>query len=94
MLRQREYQATGSLAGNYLTLIILNLAFSLGFSGHISLDGHVGGLVGGILGTLALSRFGRRHAAYERLGLVGVGSLVAIGVLSVLVAYWKVRGMA
>jgi hypothetical protein len=41
---------------------------------------------------LALSRFGRGHAAYGRLGLIGVGALVAVGIGSVLVAYFKVRG--
>jgi len=89
-----EYQATGSLAGNYLTLIVINLAFSVGFGGNISVGGHVGGLIGGILGVLALSRLGRGHAAYGRVGLVGVAGLVAIGVLSIAVAYWKVKGLA
>ena len=83
-----EYQATGRLGGNAMTLIIINLIISFSFSG-ISWGGHVGGLFGGILGTLAFARFGRGHAAYGRLGLVGVVSLVAIGVASVLLAIWK-----
>lgn len=89
-----EWRATGSIAGQYLTLIVINLAFSIGFSGRISLGGHVGGLVGGVLGTLVLARFGRGHAAYGRVGLAGVAGLVAIGVASVAIAYWKVRGLA
>jgi membrane associated rhomboid family serine protease len=88
-----EWQATGSFTGQAMTLIALNLAFSFAVPG-ISYGGHIGGLVGGILGTLALSRFGRGHAAYGRLGLVGTASLVAIGIASVAIAYWKVRGYA
>jgi membrane associated rhomboid family serine protease len=88
-----EWQATGSFTGQAMTLIALNLVFSFAVSG-ISWGGHIGGLVGGILGTLALARFGRGHAAYGRLGLLGTASLVAIGVASIAIAYWKVRGYA
>lgn len=88
-----QWQATGSIAGPALTLIVINLAISFAVPG-ISYGGHLGGLVGGILGTLALTRFGTRHVAYGRVGLVGAAALVAIGVLSVLVAYWKVKGLA
>jgi membrane associated rhomboid family serine protease len=88
-----EYQATGRLAGQAMTLIAINLIFSFSFSG-ISWGGHVGGLIGGILATLAFARWGRGHAAYGRLGLGGVLGLVAIAVGSVAVAYLKVRGLA
>jgi membrane associated rhomboid family serine protease len=88
-----EYQATGSFTGQAMTMIAINLAFSFAVP-HISYGGHIGGLVGGILGTLALSRFGRGHAAYGRLGVLGIASLVAIGAASVLVAYWKVKGLS
>src|SRR5207244_6684853 len=74
-----EYRATGSLAGQYLTLIVINLVFTFAVP-NISIGGHIGGLVGGALGVLALSRFGRGHPAYTRLGLFGYGSLIAIGV--------------
>src|SRR5690242_15367328 len=83
-----EYQATGRLAGQAMTLIAINLVFSFSFSG-ISWGGHVGGLIGGILATLAFARWGRGHAAYGRLGLGGVLGLVAIAVGSVAVAYLK-----
>jgi hypothetical protein len=43
---------------------------------------------------LAMSRFGSGHAAYGRPGLVGYAALLAVGVASVAVAYWKVRGYA
>lgn len=88
-----EWQATGSFTGQAMTLIVINLAFSFAVSG-ISYGGHIGGLIGGIIGTLALARFGRGHAAYGRLGLVGIASLVGIGVASIAIAYWKVRGYA
>ena len=88
-----EWQATGSIAGNYLTLILINLAISFAVPG-ISIGGHVGGLIGGVLATLAFARFGRGHAAYGKIGLVGAASLVVIAVGSVLIAYWKVRGLA
>ena len=88
-----EWQATGSIAGNYLTLILINLAISFAVPG-ISIGGHVGGLIGGILATLAFARFGRGHAAYGKLGLLGVASLLAIAAASVLISYWKVRGLA
>src|SRR4051794_28898355 len=55
-----EYQQTGQLAGQALTLIAINLLFTFSVPG-VSWGGHIGGLVGGILATLALSRFGRGH---------------------------------
>jgi membrane associated rhomboid family serine protease len=88
-----EYQATGSLAGQAFTLILINLAFSLTTNG-ISVGGHIGGLAGGVLAMLALSRFGRGHVAYGRAGLLGVAALAGVAVLSVAVSYWKVRGYA
>ncbi|MGH2934483.1 MAG: rhomboid family intramembrane serine protease [Gaiellaceae bacterium] len=88
-----EWQATGSLAGNAMTWIVINLAISFAIPG-ISWGGHIGGLIGGILATLAFARWGRGHAAYGRIGLVGALGLVAIAVASVAIAYWKVRGLA
>ena len=88
-----EYQQTGSVTGQAFTLILINLAFSFTVAG-ISIGGHIGGLIGGILAMLAMSRFGRGHVAYGRPGLVGYAGLLAVAVLSVAVAYWKVRGYA
>jgi membrane associated rhomboid family serine protease len=85
-----ERQRTYVLGGSAMSLIVLNLAFTFFIPG-ISIGGHIGGLVGGALGTLALSRFGRGSAVYGRPGLVGVMGLVAIGVVSVLVSYWSVQ---
>ena len=61
---------------------------------NISVGGHIGGLIGGILITLAFARFGRGRVAYARLDAIGAASLVVIAVGSILIAYWKVRGLA
>src|SRR5919199_2817661 len=79
--------------GGALMLIVINLVFTFSV-GNISVGGDLGGLAGGILGTLALSRFGRGHAVYGRVGLLGVAGLVVIGAASILVSYLKVRGYA
>jgi membrane associated rhomboid family serine protease len=87
--RQRSYVLGGSALG----LILINLILSFSLS-NISVGGHIGGLIGGILCALVLSRFGRGHAAYSRVGLWGVAGLLAVGLLSIAVAYLKVRGYA
>jgi membrane associated rhomboid family serine protease len=89
-----EYFATGQIVGSQaFGLIAINMIFSFTFGG-ISWGGHLGGLAGGILGTLALARFRRAHPGYTRLGLVSVVGLLLVGAASVAVAYWKVRGYA
>ncbi len=88
-----EWQATGRLGGNAMTLIVINLILSFTIS-NVSVGGHVGGLVGGILATLAYARWGRGHAAYGRLGLGGVLGLALVAAASVAIAYWQVRGLA
>ena len=88
-----EYQATGRIAGQAFTLILINLVFSFTFSG-ISVGGHIGGLIGGIAAALALTRFGRTSLAYGRPGLLGVLALIGVGVFSILLSYWRVRGYA
>ena len=87
--RQRNYV----LGGAALTLIILNLVFTFSVQ-NVSVGGHFGGAAGGALCALALSRFGRGHATYGRPGVLGVAGVIAVGVASVVVAYWKVRGYA
>jgi membrane associated rhomboid family serine protease len=86
-----ERQQTYVLGGSAITLLVINLAFTFAVPG-ISIGGHLGGLAGGALSILAMSRFGRGNAAYSRLDLVSIASLLAIGLLSVAVAYWKVKG--
>jgi membrane associated rhomboid family serine protease len=88
--RQRDYVFGGSALG----VIVANLVLTFAFSGNISVGGHIGGLIGGAASMLALSRFGRGHAVYGRAGLLGIAGIVAVGVISVAVAYWKVKGYA
>jgi membrane associated rhomboid family serine protease len=88
-----EWQATGRLGGNAMTLIVINLAISFAIP-NVSWGGHVGGLIGGILVTLAYARWGRGHAAYGRLGYGGVIGLVLVATASIAIAYWQVRGYA
>jgi membrane associated rhomboid family serine protease len=88
-----ERKGSYVLGGSVLGLILINLVFSFTIPG-ISWGGHVGGLIGGMLCMLALTHFGSERGAYGRLELVGVAGVVAVGVLSVLAAYWKVRGYA
>jgi membrane associated rhomboid family serine protease len=85
-----EWRATGRIAGQFLILIAINLAITFTWSG-ISAGGHVGGLIGGLIGTAIIVGRGRFRTTWDVPSIVG---LVAVGVLSVLIAYWKVRGLA
>jgi membrane associated rhomboid family serine protease len=89
-----EWNLTGKLGGAAASMIALNLVFNFAYNGaggNISIGGHLGGLVGGILVTLAFANWGRGHAAYGRLGVGGSLGLVAVAVASVVVAYLKVH---
>jgi membrane associated rhomboid family serine protease len=88
--QQRDYVFGGSALG----VIVANLVLTFAWSGNISVGGHIGGLIGGAAATLALSRFGRGHAAYGRAGLIGVAGILAVGVVSIVVAYWRAKGYA
>jgi membrane associated rhomboid family serine protease len=85
-----ERRATGTFAGTFLTLIVINLVITLAWSSNISVGGHVGGLIGGTVGTAILVYAGRIHRRFDP-ALLG---LLAVGTASVLIAYWKVKGMA
>ena len=90
-----EAQGSLVLGGQAFGLIAFNLVltFVLGSTANISIGGHLGGLAGGALGMLALSRLGRTHAIYGRPGLLGAAGLIAVGLASVLVAYARVQGV-
>jgi membrane associated rhomboid family serine protease len=88
-----ERQQTYVLGGSAITLLVLGLALTF-YRPGISIGGHLGGLAGGALAILALSQFGRRSAIYSRFDIASIASLLAVGLLSVAVAYWKVRGYA
>jgi membrane associated rhomboid family serine protease len=85
--QQRDYVFGGSALG----VIVINLVLTFSIA-SISIGGHIGGLLGGAIATLGLSRFGRGHAAYGRAGGLGVATIVAVGVASMAIAYWKAKG--
>ena len=85
--QQRDYVFGGSALG----VIVINLVLTFSI-GSISIGGHIGGLLGGAIATLGLSRFGRGHAAYGRAGGLGVATIVAVGIASMAIAYWKAKG--
>jgi len=86
-----EWRATGSLAGNYLVLILINLAISFAPGTNISVGGHIGGLIGGIAGTAIIVARGRFRSIFDWPTMLG---LVAVGAASVAIAYLKVKGGA
>jgi membrane associated rhomboid family serine protease len=88
-----EWNVTNQLAGQALTWIVINLGISFAVPG-ISWGGHVGGLIGGILITLAYSNVGTGRSAYGRVSIPAAAALVVVAVGSVVLAYWKVRGLA
>ena len=90
VLERRQIMVFG---GGALSVVVLNLALTFLIPG-ISLGGHLGGLAAGAGATFALSRFGRGHAAYGRLGIEGAVGLVAVAVVCVAIAYLRVRGYA
>ena len=79
-------------SGQALGLIVVNLVLTFAIP-NISIGGHLGGLAGGALCMLALSRFGRTHAIYGRPGLVGVLGVIAVGLGAVLIAYLRVQSL-
>jgi membrane associated rhomboid family serine protease len=89
-----EWQVTGRLAGQAAALVAINLGLSFVIP-NISWGGHVGGLIGGMLIMLGYGHWGGRgRAQYGRLGVGGVVGLIVVGVGSVAISYFRVRGYA
>lgn len=82
--RHRGFDALASSIG---IIILLNLAFSFG-AAHISLGAHLGGLVAGLLCSLAIvagerGMLGPNRIAVEMIAMAGVGLLSVLGALAV-----------
>lgn len=88
-----ERRGINVFGGAALMVVLLNVAITL-FVPNISLGGHLGGLLGGVLVILALMHFRRSHPAYSKLDALTIASLAAIGVGTLLLAYLSVRGYA
>ena len=80
-------RAPGHIAtgGQIAGLIVLNLIFTFTLSSFISVGGHVGGLIAGVVLMSLLDQY-RRSAA------MSIAAAIAVIVLSIVVAYSKVRG--
>jgi membrane associated rhomboid family serine protease len=88
-----ERRGINVFGGAALMIVVFNVFLSIVIA-RISLGGHLGGLAGGALAILALTQFGRVHAAYGRTGLLGMAGVAAVGIASVAIAYARVRGYA
>jgi membrane associated rhomboid family serine protease len=80
-----EYVATGTLAGQAMALIMVNLALSFAIPG-ISIGGHIGGLVGGTAATYALVR-----TRTARVAALGPTLVALVGAASIFLAYLRVE---
>jgi membrane associated rhomboid family serine protease len=90
-----ERHSINVFGGSALLIVLFNLSFTLFVHpSYISIGGHVGGLIGGALAVLVLSRFGRGHAVYGRFDLAAAAGLAAIAVASVALCYFQARGYA
>jgi membrane associated rhomboid family serine protease len=86
-----EWQITGRLAGQAMSLIAINLVLSFVIP-NVSWGGHVGGLIGGVLIMLAYAHWRDGRAQYGQIGIPGVLGLIAVAAGSIAIAYYRVRG--
>lgn len=88
-----ERRGINVFGGAAFMIVVLNVA--IGFIiPRISIGAHLGGLVGGALVILVMSRFGRANPAYTRMNASVILGLVAIAAGSVAISYLRVRGLA
>jgi membrane associated rhomboid family serine protease len=90
VLERRGINIFGGIA---LMIVAFNLVMTVTLN-NVSLGGHLGGLIGGMLAIFVMTRFGQAHAAYARLGASGIVGLVGIALASVVISYVRVRGYA
>jgi membrane associated rhomboid family serine protease len=88
-----EYHATGRLMGQAMTLIVINIAFSFAVP-NISIGGHLGGLLAGVVSAIAFISVRQYYPAVGRAALVRGAFVVAIGVVAVLIAYIRVKNLS
>ncbi|MCC6222421.1 MAG: rhomboid family intramembrane serine protease [Thermoleophilia bacterium] len=79
--------------GSAMAIVVINLVLTFSISG-ISIGGHLGGLAGGIASMLLLRRFGRSAPLLSRDGLPALAALAGVALVSVAIAYARVRGLA
>ena len=72
------------IASQFGFLLVINLALSFGIS-HISVGGHIGGLIGGTICALAILAGERGMLGRNRLALE-LAAMTAVGVASVLIS--------
>lgn len=80
-------RGSNQVAGELGLLLVINLALSFGLS-HISVGGHIGGLVGGVLCTLLIiagerGMLGRNSLAIELTGMAVLAAIAAAGAIAV-----------
>ena len=87
VLERRNINVYG---GRALIVVAVLLAYTF-LAPNVSVGGHLGGLVGGMLAMAALSIAGR-HPVYGRFDLLSLLALLAIAAGSIFIAYLRVRG--
>ncbi len=75
--------------GAALPVALVNLLLGF-FIGNVSIGGHLGGLIGGMLAIVALGGFRGGHAAYTKIGGAQVAGVAAIVAGSIFVSYLAV----
>lgn len=87
VLERRNINVYG---GRALIVVAVLLAYTF-LAPNVSVGGHLGGLVGGMLAMAALSIAGR-HPVYGRFDMLSLLALLAIAAGSIFIAYLRVRG--